>query len=160
MTDSDTSLQPDHPDVLIKPPYMFGGALVFSCLLEMFWGGDIFSWGVQFFLGCIMLASGGVLMAVCLSLFNKNQTNISPHRSTTTLITAGPYRYSRNPIYIGLFLLYAGLCVLFDIAWGYALGFALFYVMNRFVIDREESYLARKFGAEYLDYKIRVRRWL
>jgi protein-S-isoprenylcysteine O-methyltransferase Ste14 len=159
MTDTQTTAS-HHPDIILKPPYIFGCVFLMALLLEAFWGGDVFSWGMQFFMGCILLAAGSIILALCFMRFAEAKTNISVHQPATALVTTGLYRFSRNPIYIGLFLIYTGLCILLDVVWGYALLVPLFYVMNRFVITPEEEYLGRIFSETYQDYKTRVRRWL
>ena len=84
----------------------------------------------------------------------------NPHRPTTALVFSGPYRFSRNPMYIGLALFYAGLAIFFQLPWGLVLLPVVVWLITRWVIVPEETYLEQKFGAEYLSYKSRVRRWL
>ena len=81
-------------------------------------------------------------------------------RKSVELITSGPYRYTRNPIYLGLLALYFGVAVLAGNAWIAALGMPLFAVLRYGVVAREEAYLARRFGADYRRYRARVRRWV
>ncbi len=87
-------------------------------------------------------------------------TNIETHRPTETIVTDGPYRYSRNPLYIGLMSLYSGAAVMGDSLWVLGLLAPLLVVMHFGVILREEAYLERKFGDVYRAYRARVRRWL
>ena len=91
--------------------------------------------------------------------FNRAGTNVPTYRPTTALVTGGPYRYSRNPLYISLFLAYAGIGIVADNLWILALGVPLFLIMRYGVVAREERYLERKFGQAYRDYKASVRRW-
>ena len=87
-------------------------------------------------------------------------TRFETHQPTTRIVAAGPYRFTRNPIYGGMFLVLIALAIGFDSLWPLA-ALALFYPVIRYgVVAREESYLERKFGAAYLDYKARVRRWV
>jgi protein-S-isoprenylcysteine O-methyltransferase Ste14 len=90
----------------------------------------------------------------------KAQTHINPREPTTAIVTTGPYQFTRNPIYVSLTLLYAGIALLANAIWALALLPAILYVMNRGVIEREERYLERKFGSLYLNYKALTRRWL
>ena len=76
------------------------------------------------------------------------------------LTTEGPFRYSRNPAYLSLAMIYAGIAVLRNSLWTILLLPLVVYVIQREVIGREERYLERTFGEEYLDYKTRVRRWV
>jgi protein-S-isoprenylcysteine O-methyltransferase Ste14 len=76
------------------------------------------------------------------------------------LVTSGPYRFSRNPMYVGLSALYLGLALLFNVAWPLALFPVVVMALFRLVIRREERYLAEAFGETYALYAQRVRRWL
>jgi protein-S-isoprenylcysteine O-methyltransferase Ste14 len=75
-------------------------------------------------------------------------------------VVAGPYRYSRNPIYVGMFLGLVGIAIGFDSLWPLVLLVPFFLVIRYGVVAREEAYLERKFGDGYGTYKRRVRRWL
>ena len=87
-------------------------------------------------------------------------TRFETHQPTTRIVAAGPYRFTRNPIYTGMFLLLTGLAIGFDSLW-LIIALAPFYLVIRYgVVAREEAYLERKFGSTYLDYKARVRRWV
>src|SRR5215207_503463 len=84
-----------------------------------------------------------------------------PHRpAVPRLVTDGPFRYTRNPGYLGLAMLYAGIAVLRNALWAILPLPLVVYVFQRQVIGREERYLERTFGEEYLAYKTRVRRWV
>ena len=110
---------------------------------------------------------GGAIFAISLALaiwaiitIRKAGTRVETYKPTTTIVTSGPYRFTRNPIYLGMFLGQIGLAIAFDSLW--ILGtLVLFYLVIRYgVVAREEAYLRRKFGDVYLGYKSRVRRWL
>jgi protein-S-isoprenylcysteine O-methyltransferase Ste14 len=88
------------------------------------------------------------------------KTTPNPHRPTTTLVFSGPYRFSRNPMYIGLTLLYTGLMTYLQLTWGLILLPIVIWLISIWVIVPEEKYLEQKFGAEYLNYKTTVRRWI
>ena len=88
------------------------------------------------------------------------KTTPNPHRPTTRLVFSGPYRFSRNPMYIGLTLLYAGVMAYLQLSWGLLLLPIVIWLITIWVIVPEEKYLEQKFGAEYIDYKSVVRRWL
>ena len=79
---------------------------------------------------------------------------------TTALVTTGPFRFSRNPLYVALTLAYLGIAVAAQSLWALALLIVVLIVMQQGVIGREERYLERPFGADYLRYKERVRRWI
>jgi protein-S-isoprenylcysteine O-methyltransferase Ste14 len=95
-----------------------------------------------------------------LRVLRRAQTTFDTMKPTTAIVTAGPFRYSRNPLYGSLTLLYLGVASLINALWIVLLVVPLLVVIQRGVIGREEAYLERKFGEEYLNYKARVRRWI
>jgi protein-S-isoprenylcysteine O-methyltransferase Ste14 len=88
------------------------------------------------------------------------KTALLPHHSTTALNTSGFYRITRNPIYLGLLLLYVAGSLALNTVWPLLLTPTLIFAMNKGVIEREERYLHALFGEAYADYRRRVRRWL
>lgn len=111
-------------------------------------------------IGLATIAAGIALMVFAAVQFWRKHTSVLPYRPTTALIESGPFRISRNPIYVADTLCYVGVAVLLNAAWPLLLLPLVLLVMNRGVILREERYLERKFGDEYNAYKLRVRRWL
>jgi protein-S-isoprenylcysteine O-methyltransferase Ste14 len=99
-------------------------------------------------------------MAAALGRFRRAGTPVCTNRPTTALVTVGIYRRTRNPMYVALTLLYAGIALAADSFWALALLAPLLLLMRYGVIAREERYLAREFGARYLEYRAAVRRWL
>lgn len=83
-----------------------------------------------------------------------------PARRPPALVTAGPYRFTRNPIYIGFVLVYFGLSIVLTSVWILLLLFPVLLILQRGVVQREEAYLERKFGDAYRAYAERVPRWL
>ncbi|NQV80212.1 MAG: isoprenylcysteine carboxylmethyltransferase family protein, partial [Alphaproteobacteria bacterium] len=92
--------------------------------------------------------------------FRRAGTAVQPYKPSTTVVTDGVYRFSRNPIYLGLTAFYLGLAFAVNSGWAILLLPLVLVVMHYGVIAREERYLEGKFGAAYRDYKNRVRRWL
>jgi protein-S-isoprenylcysteine O-methyltransferase Ste14 len=84
---------------------------------------------------------------------------VNPYQPTTAIVTEGPYRFTRNPIYLSLAVLYAGLAVMANALWSLLL-LAVMLIIHYAVILPEERYLEQKFGEEYRSYKAKVRRWL
>lgn len=76
------------------------------------------------------------------------------------MVISGPYRFIRNPQYLGIAFLYIALAFAFGVTWALAFLPVVLLIVDRFVIAREESYLEGRFGAAYREYKARVRRWL
>jgi len=87
-------------------------------------------------------------------------TNINPSLPATTIVSSGPFRYSRNPLYVALTLLYLGLTLAFDTWWGIVVLIPVLLVMHLGVVLREEQYLDQKFGESYRRYRSEVRRYL
>ncbi len=110
---------------------------------------------------------GGLVVTVALTLagwaiahFRRSGQNEKPWTPTTAIVGAGPYRFTRNPMYLGLAFLYSAVALWFDHGWPLLfLPIAVFVIQTR-VIVREERYLERRFGEEYSAYRRRVRRWL
>jgi protein-S-isoprenylcysteine O-methyltransferase Ste14 len=94
------------------------------------------------------------------TIFRGAGTNIETNKPSTTVVTHGLYKFSRNPIYIGLTTLYLGLAYVADSWWTLILLIPVILIMRWGVIAREERYLEAKFGEAYVAYKARVRRWL
>jgi protein-S-isoprenylcysteine O-methyltransferase Ste14 len=110
--------------------------------------------------GAAVFALGFALAAWAVASMRRAGTRFETHQPTARIVTAGPYRFTRNPIYVGMFLALIGLAVGFDSLW-LLVALAMFYLVIRYgVVAREEAYLERKFGDAYLDYKSRVRRWI
>ncbi len=110
---------------------------------------------------------GGILLALWLAvaipailMFRRARTSINPRVPTMALVSTGPFRFTRNPMYLGLALGYSGVAILTQAWWAFVLLPLVLVVIQRTVIEREERYLERKFGSDYLRYRQRVRRWL
>jgi protein-S-isoprenylcysteine O-methyltransferase Ste14 len=109
--------------------------------------------------GALILFGLG-LIGYCAWLFKQAQTCIEPWRATSSIITKGPYRYSRNPIYLGFAIAGSGIALAFNTGWMLLSVLAFVLIANKLVIEREEKYLERKFGEPYLNYQQQTRRWL
>lgn len=110
---------------------------------------------------------GGVLViaAIAIALWARNAfaragTPVRPTEPTTAIVRSGPYRFTRNPMYLALTLLYAGIVLIVNGVWPALMTAPLLWTMHWGVIAREERYLDRKFGETYRDYRRRVRRWV
>jgi protein-S-isoprenylcysteine O-methyltransferase Ste14 len=111
-------------------------------------------------LGAILLAAAAALFLWSVRILRAAGTPVPGHKPTTTIVHAGPYCFSRNPIYLAFSLLQFGIAVWANSSWLVATLVLAHAVMALVVIPREERYLERKFGAEYLTYKKSVRRWI
>lgn len=93
-------------------------------------------------------------------LFQRHRTGLLPGQATLEMIEDGPYRVSRNPLYVGLLVLYLALCLLIPTVWGIALVPAAIALLFWGAIKPEERFLHDRFGSHYDAYTKRVRRWL
>ncbi len=110
--------------------------------------------------GAAVLAIAFAIAAWAVITMRRAGTRFETHQPTTRIVSAGPYRFTRNPIYVGMFLALIGLAIAFDNLWLLATLVPFYLVIRYGVVAREEAYLARKFGSAYLDYKASVRRWV
>jgi protein-S-isoprenylcysteine O-methyltransferase Ste14 len=104
----------------------------------------------------LWLALDGVAMLS----FRRAGTSMIPMNPTTSLVTSGPYRFTRNPMYLGMACLYVALALAFGLIWALILLPLVLLAVERLVIAKEEPYLERRFGDDYRGYKRRVRRWV
>ena len=111
-------------------------------------------------LATILLAAAVALSASGVGMFRRSRTSIVPVRPAAALVVSGPYRFTRNPMYVGLAVLTVALALFMDTWWAVLLLVPVLFTIQRFVIAREEKYLQRRFGAEYTAYAQRVRRWV
>jgi protein-S-isoprenylcysteine O-methyltransferase Ste14 len=107
----------------------------------------------------LLVAGWLYLTSTAFQLFRRRHTSVLPIRPSTTLVVAGPYRFTRNPMYLGLALLTIALSLFLNTWWPIILLVPTLIVVQSLVIAREESYLRRRFGAEYDAYACHVRRW-
>lgn len=107
-----------------------------------------------------MLILGGIVAEWGFLTFLRARTAILPHHGASQLVTNGPYRFTRNPMYGGLTIAYVGIAAMIDFAWPMILLPVTLIALVRLVISREQTYLSSASGAEYIAYQARVRRWL
>jgi len=157
MPDSPNS---DQSNAIAILPFLYLGFFVIGLALDYFFPRPLLPDLVQFVVGGAMMAVAFVLILSALPQFRKADTTFSVHGSSSAIATSGPYRFSRNPAYLSLTLLYLGLAVAIDSVWVAVLVIPVLIILTIGVISREERYLERKFGEEYLAYKRTVRRWI
>ncbi|MHB8743347.1 MAG: methyltransferase family protein [Sulfuricaulis sp.] len=111
-------------------------------------------------LGWPLIALGVLCWAWAFRMMRRANTPVNPYKPSTALVTAGPYGFSRNPLYLAVTLFYVGSALLLNALWAVVLLPLVLIVMARGVIAREERFLERKFGDAYREYRTRVRRWI
>jgi protein-S-isoprenylcysteine O-methyltransferase Ste14 len=110
--------------------------------------------------GVVLIATGAVVAGLALAIFHKARTTTVPGQKSAVLVTRGPYRFTRNPMYVGLSLAYLGEAAILKQMWPVLLLPLVVGYLNWIVIPVEESRLAEVFGAEYDKYRAAVRRWI
>ena len=145
---------------MLPPPVIFAIVLLISYGLQRGRPDESLPEPLRLYLALGLAVVAIALAGLCVRAFWRQKTSVDPYKPVTALVVTGPFQFSRNPMYIALTLLYLGVAVYFGLVWAILLlPFALGAV-HFGVIVREESYLEKKFGQEYLDYKSRVRRWI
>jgi protein-S-isoprenylcysteine O-methyltransferase Ste14 len=161
MPEEGEAMTKDAPDVVIHPPIALAAALVLAFALERFYPLPFVPVSVpRGALGFVLVACGLLLVAWSARTFRRAHTQVLTSQPATAVVSTGPYGFSRNPIYVGIFLGLVGLAVGFNTLWLIVAAILLFPLLRYGVIGREERYLEAKFGPAYLSYKSRVRRWL
>lgn len=167
MTDRDTASREtparDAPDLPLLPPLYPLGALGLAILLE---------WLVPLgylppplapipsIIGLLLVAAGlGTAIAGAMA-FRRGGTNIDPRQPSLVLVETGPYRFTRNPMYLGFLLVFPGIGLMASLDWSLPLLPAVWLALHHGVVLREEAYLSRKFGEPYDRLRARTRRWL
>lgn len=154
---------PETSGVRFPPPLMYAGAVVAGLLVQRAEPLHLISARAlpAFHVTAAVIAALGVLLsATAIRVFRKAGTSPIPIKPTTALTFDGPYRFTRNPMYLSLALVTLAIALWFDVVWIAVALIAVVLLIDRSVIAREERYLERKFGEPYLAYKARVRRWL
>ena len=150
----------DSPGINVPPPLIYVVPLIVGLVLDNWRHLSFLPRGDARGLGVSLLGTGAVLNAWFLLTIRKTDVPIRTDKPVPKLTTEGPFRYSRNPSYLALAMIYAGIASLRNSLWAVLLLAPTLRVMQRAVIWREERYLERAFGEEYLAYKGRVRRWI
>src|SRR5215212_10256653 len=148
----------DKSGAVAPPPLIYLGTLVFGLLINRRFPTAFLPRRIARLLGWALLG-GGVLLAGWFEWTIRHAgTTDSPYEPVSHIVTEGPFHYTRNPAYLSLTMMYAGIAALRNALWAIVLLPVALLVIQRGVIEREERYLERKFGEEYLSYKAGVRR--
>ena len=145
---------------LLRPPLVFLTSLVSGAVMHL-------AMPLPFLPATLAVALGVPLVAVAIALFSYSVvqfraagTPVPARKPTTVIVRTGPYHFSRNPIYLAFSVFQLGIAISVNSVWLLATLVGAVALIHYVVIPREEQYLERKFGAQYLDYKAAVRRWL
>jgi len=151
----------DSSKAVVRPPIAWALAVVAGLGADWFYPLRFIPVSIPgAWLGGAVFTVGLALAIWAIVTIHKAGTRVETYKPTTRIVANGPYRFTRNPIYVGMLLGQVGLAVGFDNLWILAALVPFYLVIRYGVIAREEAYLERKFGDIYLSYMSRVRRWL
>lgn len=154
---------PNNPGVHFPPPTLFVVGFLIAIALDR-WMISLRLGGVSraslLITGWVLIVTGLLVLLWALLTFARARTAILPSRPARTIVATGPFRYSRNPMYVAFSAVYIGLALLMSMAWPLLLLPLVLLGLYALVIRREERYLGHAFGDEYAAYRSRVRRWL
>lgn len=154
------AVHPDSAKVKIPPPFGVLLSIAVSATLSVIAPAPFLGMPCNFVVGLALCAAGVFLMLNCIRLFRKNRTDVKPWKPTSTIVLSGPYRYSRNPIYLAFLIFSLGVICLFDNAWALLYLPAFFLFLHYYVVLKEERYLKGKFGSDYEHLLRSTRRWI
>jgi protein-S-isoprenylcysteine O-methyltransferase Ste14 len=158
-SNSTSTTSPEIPGVAILPPVLYGGSFLAVLLLHWIWPLKIVRQPIAFWLGLVLSVSALSLGAWGRRTMHGASTNISPLKPAVSLVTSGPFRFSRNPLYVAITLLYVGFTMLLNSWWGVIMLAPVLMALHWGVVQREEQYLQLKFGEQYTEFRSRVRRY-
>jgi protein-S-isoprenylcysteine O-methyltransferase Ste14 len=145
---------------VVRPPLVVLASLVSGAMLNVPWPLPFFPHALRLPVGCLLVAMAAALFAYSIRQFRMAGTPVPGNKPTTAIVRGGPYRFSRNPIYLAFSALHLGLAIWVNSLWLVATLVATVAIIAIVVVPREERYLTERFGREYLEYKASVRRWL
>lgn len=150
----------DHAGVIAPPPLIYFGTLAVGLIAHSFAPIAFWTGGTNSVFGALFTILGLTLAFSAFITMHRADTSPDPGVSVRALVMRGPFRITRNPIYLALTLIYFGVTCIFNSLAALALLPIALAIIHFGVILREEKYLERKFGQSYLGYKLRVRRWI
>ncbi|NKB22259.1 MAG: DUF1295 domain-containing protein [Alphaproteobacteria bacterium] len=150
----------DSPDVLTFPPVIYLTFFVIGIITDRALSHSIGFQGFSHPAGWVLAATGFLIVCWAVTRFIRQKTHVDVRKPATTIVTDGPYRFSRNPMYLAATLLYAGIVIAYGKMATLGCLIPCLIVMHYGVIAREERYLEGKFSDSYRDYCAKVRRWI
>ena len=150
----------DAPNVKIIPPLVYLAGIVIGFLANAWMPIKVVPNSVAWTIGGILIFCGAVLTGSAVLRFKDADTTVRPDRAASTLVIAGPYRITRNPMYLGFALAYLGIAIAGQSIWALVLLPVVLVIVQRGAIEPEEAFLKKCFGTDYVSYKNRVRRWI
>ncbi len=158
--DPQPSASPDHAGVAFHPPFLLALAILAGFLARWLVPLSFLSPSLATSLGTVIIAAAFGVFFWALYTMRTGNASIPTSEPTDAIVVRGPFRFSRNPIYLSMLLLQVGIGIRANSLWFLGLAAVSAVLLWWGVISREEQYLERKFGTEYVSYKGRVRRWI
>ncbi|MDX2111431.1 MAG: isoprenylcysteine carboxylmethyltransferase family protein [Verrucomicrobiota bacterium] len=152
--------QKDNPGVLVFPPLLFLVCCAASGLLHLIWTIPLMNRQASWWLGGVLALLAGSLASWASRTMKRAGTNIRPNQPSLTVVTSGPFRLTRNPMYLSLCILQSSIAILINGWLPLLVVVPLALILHFGVVLREERYLERKFGDKYLAFKQSTRRWI
>jgi protein-S-isoprenylcysteine O-methyltransferase Ste14 len=151
----------ENAQVIVRPPLAWAVAIILGLAVNWLLPLPFLPAGIPAgWLGALVFVLALALAVWAIITISRAGSNVPTNQPTTVIVESGPYRFTRNPIYLGMFLGLVGLAIAFDSLWLLLMLVAFALVIRYGVVAREEAYLERKFGNVYGAYRSRVRRWL
>jgi len=155
-----TDMPPDNAGVRVPPPLLYALAVLGGYVLNRQWPLPVGEGAVINVLALTFAFAGLALAVSSIRNFRRSRTSIVPIRPATALVISGPYRFTRNPMYVSMAAMTIAAGLLVNSWWVMVLLVIVLLIVRVFVIGPEERYLQRRFGADYVAYMHKVRRWM
>ena len=150
----------DRPNVIAPPPLIFLGFLVGGFLFNRIYPIPVMNSPISTIISAIFFAYAALTAGLAFYYMIKAGTNVDVRKPATAIVTRSVYSYTRNPMYLSMVILLVAFTLLLNALWIAVMIPFFMIVMQKGVIEREETYLENKFGNQYIEYKKRVRRWI
>src|SRR5262245_13181743 len=144
---------------VFRPPLIYLASIAAGLAFQWMWPRPVLARVALGPLGAAFVVASLLLLGASVQRFRAAGTPVPARKPTTAIVQTGPYRFSRNPIYLAFSLLQLGIAVWINSWWLVATLAAALALVHYVVIPREEQYLEERFGAEYREYTASVRRW-
>ena len=145
---------------VVRPPLAYLASIVLGALIQLAVPVPLLPRTLSVPLGASLVGVAIALFSYAVAKFRASGTPVPARKPTTVIVRTGPYRFSRNPIYLAFSLLQFGIAIWVNSVWLLATLVAAVALIHYAVVPKEEQYLERRFGTDYLEYKASVRRWL
>lgn len=147
---------------IIPPPIIFFALILIGFIVQWLFPLDLMfnNWPTRLIIALPLFIASGLIAINALIIMKKSKTAINFNNPTTKFIVEGSFRYTRNPLYLSLLLVMTCIAIVANSAWHLIAFIILFLFFNFGIVVREEQYLEICFGAEYIQYKNKVRRWI